>query len=151
VTRPNLKFTTRAQAMDRYVDAEKVAAFEACEAVGVGYHDPRPHWPRIRNYEIERMLREQSFTKGDDDLWIVVEWCPFNGIHCAYFDVASTRDLRSALSEHRKYARRPGNYVAPFVFADIERAIEARGDQSETRYFPEGMKWSDEDVAEAAE
>ncbi len=134
-----LKFTSRAHAMDRYVDAEKLAAFDACRLADVGYHDPRDSWDRLRNYEIENRLYDQSVSKGDDDVWIVTEWCPFNGIFCNYMKVASTKDLKAALRLHQEARRKDKHAVAPYVFDDLREAIALRGDQPETSYYPEGL------------
>ena len=49
-----------------------------------------PDWKSLRNYEMEEEMRDQF---GDD--WVVVEWCPFNGIFCRYKEVASKADLLS--------------------------------------------------------
>lgn len=45
---------------------------------------------RIRNYEMESNL-------GSPGEFIVAEWCPFNGIHCSYFEHATLKDLNTAL------------------------------------------------------
>lgn len=48
----------------------------------------------MRNYEMEHALEE---IEGGE--WIINEWCPFNGIHCGFFDVAPIKFLEQTIEE----------------------------------------------------
>jgi len=59
------------------------------------------HSDRARNYELEHSLErlhDQSLIPGNTQKieYIISEWCPFNGIHCAYFEHATECDLVTA-------------------------------------------------------
>lgn len=52
------------------------------------------HWSgRLRNYEIE------SFLDANDPAHehIVAEWCPFNGIHCAWLEHAPAEVIEQVI------------------------------------------------------
>lgn len=57
----------------------------------------RNQYDRLRNYEIEHQLDEDS-----EDEHVVQGWCPFNGIHCKFFDYSDKTWLLPALESHQK-------------------------------------------------
>lgn len=57
----------------------------------------------LRNYEIE-----QGMASEHGGQWIVSEWCPFNGIFCAYRDVASVEDIETARRNITKHGPSKG-------------------------------------------
>jgi hypothetical protein len=63
-----------------------------------------PDWERLRNYELEELMRDHF---GDDD-WVVCEWCPFNWIYCTYFYGASRHDLKEARANLLAWRPRSG-------------------------------------------
>ena len=44
--------------------------------------DPEPE--RIRNYEFESILRSWTGLGESDETFVINEWCPFNGVWCAW-------------------------------------------------------------------
>lgn len=77
---------------------------------------------KLRNYEIEHLLETRfplkSMMKGE---WIIAEWCPFNGINCLYFRVASIPDLEEALLNCEA-----SGMFEDFVIRDINLRIKLR-------------------------
>lgn len=62
---------------------------------------------RMRNYEIENCLNEND--PGNE--WVIQGWCPFNGIHCAFFEYSDKTWLLPALESH--------------VLRDIEKRLKS--------------------------
>lgn len=51
-------------------------------------------WERMRNYEIEDELEREI---GGE--WVVSEWCPFNGVYCAWKDHCPDAILEALIVE----------------------------------------------------
>lgn len=82
---------------------------------------------RLRNYEIEHELHERD----KDNEYVVAEWCPFNGIRCAFWEYADETWLEPALESH-KIEVAVGR-MAPFVVDEIQaRLNEVRARKEKT-------------------
>ncbi len=51
---------------------------------------------RWRNYEIEHDLDELI---DDEGVYVIAEWCPFNGIYCAWLQHAPTESIERTMRE----------------------------------------------------
>ena len=74
---------------------------------------------RMRNYEIEHYLDERT----PDNEWVIQEWCPFNGIHCKFFEYSDKTWLLPALEAHRREVKDGRMHKA--VLADIKGRLKA--------------------------
>ena len=61
-----------------------------------------------RNYEIERDLAEMVgidiYEDDHEHPYVIAEWCPFNGIHCAWLHHAPPEVLESEIREVEEVA-----------------------------------------------
>jgi len=84
-----IKFVKRDDVKDRLL-LKWGDAIDAAKKAGLPYHIP--DWPRLRNYELEWLMKDNYGDHG----WVVCEWCPFDGIFCSYKEGASRHDLMEA-------------------------------------------------------
>jgi hypothetical protein len=62
-----------------------------------------PTWDRMRNYEIETLL-DRTFEAADyenedfEGRWVISEWCPFNGVHCAWVKHCPVEDIDAIIA-----------------------------------------------------
>lgn len=73
---------------------------------------------RLRNYEIEHALHEET----PEVEYVVGEWCPFNGIHCSFWEHADETWLEPALEAHR--AEVAAGRMRPHVIDIIQKRLE---------------------------
>lgn len=126
-----MKFIKRADVKTRLI-AKWKDAISLADEVGLPYCLPR--WDWLKNYEMEMLMKDHF---GDD--WIVVEWCPFDGIFCRYRRVASRHDLKEA-------RRDIGAVQNPFLnkkmlFGMIDKELDKRPDNlGEKQYWGTGAQ-----------
>ena len=90
---------------------------------------------RLRNYEIEYDLAELAGVDVDDEelMYVVAEWCPFNGIFCAWREHAPREVLDDTISwweEHRAELAAQGlrvDYHLGLLRASLDRNAAANG------------------------
>jgi hypothetical protein len=129
-----IKFVTRADVQKRCM-AKWAPALKLAEEVGMRGRVVLPDWDRLRNYEMEETMQEQF-----GDHWIVVEWCPFNGIFCRYKEVASKADLRMARENIAAVPASEG-LNKPYLFGFIDEQLAKRPDDlPEKRFFQAGAE-----------
>jgi len=127
-----VKFIKRADVEDRLVE-KWLEAINLANEVRLPYRLPR--WSTLRNYEMEQMMQDHF---GDN--WIVVEWCPFNGIFCRYQKVASRYDLKKA--RNNIAAVQDSTFDKKYLFGLIDGELAKRPDElGEKQYW--GAGWSE--------
>jgi hypothetical protein len=82
----------------------------------------------LRNYELEEGL-ERSFPVSSELTWVISDWCPYNGVHCTYFNYAPRGVLEETLTSIRERD--------PVGAAMIEKEL-AKPESSTERTFGRG-------------
>ena len=54
----------------------------------------------LRNFELEEMLRKIVNIN-----WVIRGWCPFDGVLCSYFELATISELERILEVYREGAK----------------------------------------------
>lgn len=90
---------------------------KALEALGI-FSDSR-----LRNYEIEQDLNEMDPLNE----YVVQGWCPFNGIHCTFFEYSDRTWLLPALEAHKKEVE--AGRMNPHVVERIKDRLQRLGVQ----------------------
>lgn len=118
-----IKFVRRDDVRDRLL-AKWTDAIKLAREMGLPFHIP--DWERLRNYELEGLMRDHF---GDDG-WVVCEWCPFNWIYCTYFYGASRHDLREARANLLAWRPQSGmpDMDKPHITKRIDDEIAKRPD-----------------------
>lgn len=116
-----IKFVRRDDVRDRLL-AKWAEAIKLAEEVGLSYYIP--NWDRLRNYEMEALMRDNF---GDDG-WVVCEWCPFDGVFCTYRYGASRHDLKSAQSNIAAWRPERGmpDLNKPYLFGLLDDELAKR-------------------------
>jgi hypothetical protein len=138
-----LKFETREGAKRRLLEVW-APTIEAAGAIDVTLPVSREgYWETHRNYELEDELHAKC-----GDQWIIVEWCPYNGIYCAYLEVASKKDLRIARRNIGAAGARDPMLNTKMMFGHIDKELAKRPDDwPETKYYAAGCTRYEEDAA----
>jgi hypothetical protein len=97
-----------------------------------------PDWERLRNYEFEGELRK---TFGGD--WVISEWCPFNGVYCAWCEHAPD----AVIEETARRFERDAEVLKAEGFAPDRMAayVRHRGRTSKCRVCGVGT-WGDTEL-----
>lgn len=82
-----VRFVSREEAKARLLDRWD-PAIRMAKVTGLPYR--LPDWDSLRNYELEGYL-EDNFEPYK---WVIIEWCPYDGLFCTYRKYASKRDLK---------------------------------------------------------
>lgn len=109
-------------------------AITLAKEVGLPYW--LPDWEVLRNHELEGKL-EDNFP---GDMWVVTEWCPYNGIFCRYRSCASKAVLREVQREFRELQSKPGTPDAnwSYLCGIIDKELQQRPVE-----LPDGGVWQE--------
>lgn len=100
-----------------------------------------PDWERLRNYEYEGDLRKAF---GGD--WCISEWCPFNGIYCAWSEHAPDAVIEATAHGFERDAESlKQNGFSPERMAEY---VRHRGRTSKCKVCGVGV-WGDDGLCEA--